>query len=72
MLNGGIVLFWMDHGELIFFFFLLAKFVVIIYIYIIFIYSYLSETGEVQFKRSNISHLVEHPLQMRPPSECTI
>lgn len=32
-------------------------------------YSYLNETGEVQFKRSNISHLVEHPLQMRPPSK---
>ncbi|XP_050421562.1 U4/U6 small nuclear ribonucleoprotein Prp3 [Adelges cooleyi] len=31
--------------------------------------SYLSETGEVQIKRSNISHLVEHPLQMRPPSD---
>lgn len=32
-------------------------------------FSYLNENGEVQFKRSNISHLVEHPLQMRPPSK---
>ncbi|XP_015364314.1 PREDICTED: U4/U6 small nuclear ribonucleoprotein Prp3 [Diuraphis noxia] len=31
--------------------------------------SYLNEAGEVQFKRSNISHLVEHPLQMRPPTD---
>lgn len=31
--------------------------------------SYLNNTGEVQFKRSNISHLVEHPLQMRPPTD---
>lgn len=32
-------------------------------------YRYLNDTGEVQFKRSNITHLVEHPLQMRPPSK---
>lgn len=36
---------------------------------IIILYRYLNETGEVQFKRSNITHLVEHPLQMRPPSK---
>lgn len=32
-------------------------------------FSYLAENGDVQLKRSNISHLVEHPLQMRPPSK---
>ncbi|XP_025416653.1 U4/U6 small nuclear ribonucleoprotein Prp3 [Sipha flava] len=31
--------------------------------------SYLNDTGTVQFKRSNITHLVEHPLQMRPPTD---